>query len=95
MVNEEKANFELIEVEDIVPIGANSLFLCLARTLIYMSCKTPKLVNALKARLDIDPELLKSDIALQSLLRIKLCEYFLENGVYFDENKKTFQLKYR
>lgn len=95
MVNEEKANFELIEVEDIVPVGANSLFLCVARTLIYLSCKIPNLVGALKARLKIDPELLKSDVALQYHLRTKLCEYFLEKGVYFDENKKNFQLNYR
>lgn len=95
MVNEEKASFELIEVEDIVPVGANSLFLCVARTLIYLSCKTPNLAGALKARLKIDPELLKSDVALQYQLRTKLCEYFLEKGVHFDENKKNFHLNYR
>lgn len=95
MVNDEKANFELIEVEDIVPKGANSLFLCVARTLIYLSCKQPKLVDTLKFRLNISPELLKSDIALQFHLRIRLCQYFLENGVVYDDEKKIFLLKYK
>lgn len=95
MVNEEKQIFELIEVEDIVPMGANSLFLCVARTIIYLTYKNPHLLNILKSRLRINADLFKSDVALQFQLRIKLCEYFLKNGVQFDDQTKTFKLKYR
>lgn len=103
MVNEKKellssssssgANYELIEVEDIVPVGANSFFLCVARTLIYLAYKYPSLVEALKSRIGVDCEMLKSDMALQFHIRVKLCQHFLKTGVFFSHDEGAFKLK--
>ena len=92
---EERSSYELIEVEDVVPKGANSLFLCVARTLIYLAYKNPPLVDVLNRRFGITADLLMSDIGLQYHIRTKLCQYFLKNGVYFDESEAVFKLKYR
>ncbi|CAF0762307.1 unnamed protein product [Brachionus calyciflorus] len=85
-------DIELVDIEDIVPIGGNSLFLCLARVLIYMTQKNPQLTNALNLCVNLSKNDLVSDINLQNLLRIRLCEYWLKNGIHFDEKKKQFSL---
>jgi len=83
----------LVDIEDIVPSGANSLFLSCARAIIYMSNKNSILTNALKACCSIDATHLKSDLKLQNLLRIKLCEYFCETALYKDKTSNTICLK--
>jgi hypothetical protein len=89
---EEKPVCELVDIEDNVPSGGNSLFLCVARALIYMSHRNPRLIYALNSRIGIDRNYFKSDIMLQSVLRIKMCEYLVKNGVFFDASKKIFCL---
>jgi hypothetical protein len=74
-------DFHLVDIEDIVPPGANSLFLSCARTLIYMSNRNATFTEALKLCCGITSNDLKSDIHLQNLLRIKLCEYMCENAI--------------
>lgn len=93
--NEDKSSvkdIELVDIEDNVPNGGNSLFLCLARVIIYMSHKNPRFVNALCTSTGIDKNHLRSDLSLQSALRIRLCEYFIQNGIFFDHDKRKFIL---
>jgi hypothetical protein len=85
-------NIELVDIEDIVPNGGNSLFLCLSRILIYMAHKNQEFLNAIQTCCSIERTDLKSDINLQKLLRRKLCEYFIENGITYDRGKKKFSL---
>ena len=86
------ANIELVDIEDIVPNGGNSLFLCVARVLVYMSYKNPTLVNALNVCCGIEKAELKSDLGLQSLLRKRLCDYLCENGTVYDKTAKKLSL---
>lgn len=82
-------NIELVDIEDIVPSNSgNSLFLCIARALIYKSWKNPSFSDQLSlhgiSKLD-----LKCDINLQIALRKLLCEYWLTNCVVFSRNSNT------
>ena len=86
------ANIELVDIEDIIPNGGNSLFLCVARVLIYMSYKNPTLVNALNVCCGIEKDELKSDLGLQLLLRRRLCNYLCQNGTVYDKNTKKLGL---
>jgi hypothetical protein len=81
-------DIELVDIEDIVPNDNNSLFLCMARFIIYHSFKNRKFITALQTVCDINKNDLKSDIILHQTLRIKLCEYWLNTGLYFDEKQK-------
>lgn len=85
-------DIELIDIEDIVPFGGNSLFLSVARVLIYMSQKNTQFSNALNLCLNLTKNELLSDISLQNVLRSRLCEFWIKAGVYFDDKKKLFQL---
>ena len=49
--------------------------------------------NALKTSCGISSNDLKSDIHLQNLLRVKLCEYFCENGIVKDKSSNHIYLK--
>ncbi|RNA28802.1 hypothetical protein BpHYR1_024917 [Brachionus plicatilis] len=85
-------DIELIDIEDIVPFGGNSLFLSVARVLIYMSQKNIQFSNALNLCINLTKNDLASDINLQSMLRTRLCEYWIKTGVHFDEKQKLFYL---
>ncbi len=79
-------NIELVDIEDIVPPnGGNSLFLCIARALIYMSWKIPAFNDELNNR-GISKSDLKCDIHLQATLRKMLCEYWCNNEVILNQN---------
>lgn len=78
---------ELVDIEDVVPIGGNSLFLSLARVLIYMSFDNPNFEKALDEFCGICKNDLKSDLDLQFKLRKKLCDYIYQNS--FVLNKET------
>ena len=86
-------DIELIDIEDIVPKGGNSLFLSCARAILYMSNKNPIFINALKNCCNIDLRVVKTDIELQILLRQRLCEYFCFNGIVCDKAKGEFYLR--
>lgn len=86
-------DIELVNIEDIVPAGANSLFLSFSRALIYMSNKNTIFTNALKTCCGISSNDLKSDIHLQNLLRVKICEYFCENAIVKDKSSNHIYLK--
>jgi len=74
-------NIELVDIEDVIPANSsNSLFLCIARALIYMSWKNPTFSDQLNA-CGISKSDLKCDIHLQTTLRKLLCQYWLENEV--------------
>ena len=83
---------ELADIEDIIPSGANSLFLSCARVLINMSNKNQTFTNALKECCGITTNDLKCDLKLQNLLRKKLCQYLSENSLAVKENN-IFYLK--
>lgn len=85
-------DIELIDIEDIVPFGGNSLFLSIARVLIYMSQKSTQFNNAVNLCLNLTKNDLLFDINLQNVLRGRLCEFWLKTGVHFDDKKKMFQL---
>lgn len=86
-------DIELIDIEDIVPPSGNSMFLSIARTVLYLSNKNPTFLNALKSCCDIDINHNKSDIDLQSVLRAKLCDYFCTNGIVYDKERNYFHLR--
>lgn len=88
----EVQDIELIDIEDIVPFGGNSLFLSVARVLIYMCQKKSQFANALNLCLNLTKNDLFSDINLQNVLRTRLCEFWLKTGVHFDEKRKMFHL---
>jgi len=83
----------LIDSEDIIPPGANSLFLSCARSLIYMSNKNATLADSLKLCCGITSNDLKSDIHLQTKLRIMLCEYLCANAIGIDKANRAVYLK--
>jgi hypothetical protein len=89
---ENMKELELSDIEDIIPSGANSLFLSCARVLINMSNKNQAFTNAIKECCDITSNDLKCDLKLQSLLRTKLCLYLSENGL-IEKGKNIFVLK--
>lgn len=86
-------DIELIDIEDIVPKGGNSLFLSCARAILYMSNKNPMFISALQSCCKIDLRVVRTDIDLQSLLRQRLCEYFCSNGIVCDKTKGEFYLR--
>ena len=86
-------DIELIDIEDIVPKGGNSLFLSCARAILYMSNKNPFFINALASCCNIDLRVVRSDIELQTLLRQRLCEYLCFNGIVWDKTKGQFYLR--
>ena len=89
--NERKLDqdIELIDIEDIVPASnSNSLFLCVSRALIYLTYKNDKLLKALKTCCSITESDLRSDIHLQSVLRLKLCEYLLNSAIDYDKETR-------
>ena len=87
-------DIELVDIEDIVPSGGgNSLFLCVARVLIYMSYKNATFSNALNVCCGISRADMKSDVHLQAHLRKMVCEYWCEHGVVYDRNKNVIYLR--
>ena len=85
---------ELIDIEDIVPIfNSNSLFLCVARTLIYISHRNECFIKALHECCDIKREDLKSDIYLQAVLRSKLCDYILKSAIVYSADTQLPRLR--
>lgn len=84
---------ELIDIEDIVPSGGNSMFLSIARAILYLSNKNPAFIDALKSGCGIDIMHHKSDIDIQSVLRAKLCDYFCNNGIVYDKERNIFYLR--
>ena len=85
-------NIELIDVEEVTPHDDNSLFLSVSRVLIYLSCKFVKLAKLLNDTCHISYSDLSLDSRLQGLLRLKMCQYLIENGVRFDINKRKLVL---
>ena len=83
---------ELIDIEDIVPFDGNSLFLSIARVLIYTCQKKNQFANALNMCFNLSKNDLLSDINLQNVLRTRLCEFWLKSGIHFDEKRKMFCL---
>jgi hypothetical protein len=86
-------DIELIDIEDIVPTGGNSLFLSCARAILYYSHKNPTFINAMQACCNINLVQIKSDLALQALLRQRLCDYFCNNGTLSERESNTFHLR--
>ena len=86
-------DIELIDIEDIVPSGANSLFLSCARAILYMAHKNPVFSNALNVCCHLNLNCFKSDIELQTQLRSKLCEYFYTNGILVDKSNNRIHLR--
>ena len=91
--NENIQDIELIDIEDITPPGGNSLFLSCARAIFYMSHKNLMFMNAFNTCCNIDLTQVRTDIALQGLLRQRLCEYFCDNGVVVNRTANTFSLR--
>ena len=81
--NDEVQQVELVDIEDIVPTCGNSLFLSTARALIYMAHGNATLTRALAVccRLDVSN---KSDVALQRVLRERMCANMCERGLLYD-----------
>jgi len=90
--NDAKTEIELVDIEDIVPIGDNSLFLCLARVLIYMSHENANFSRALEKSCGLTGADMRSDIDLQLTLRKKLCEFFYQSGLVYSKTQEKFQL---
>ena len=86
-------DIELVDIEDIVPPGGNSMFLSCARALIYMTHKNSALTAALAACSGIDLTLYKTDIQLQSFLRTTICDYFCKHGVVSDKTRGMVYLR--
>ena len=84
----------LVDTEDIVPPGANSLFLACARTIIYISNKNATFTDALKQCCGITSNDLKSDIQLQNLLRKKMCEYMCANAICLEDSSVCLKDEY-
>ena len=86
-------DIELIDIEDIVPTGGNSLFLSCARAILYYSHKNPTFIQAMQACCDIDLTRTNTDLALQTLLRHRLCDYFCVNGTVSERESNSFYLR--
>ncbi len=86
-------DIELIDIEDIVPTGGNSLFLSIARAIIYYSHKNPKFIEALQTCCDIDLTKSRKDIVLQTILRQRLCEYLCLNSTVGVRESNNFHLQ--
>jgi hypothetical protein len=84
---------ELVDIEDVVPIGGNSLFLSLARVLIYMSFDNPNFEKALDEFCGICKNDLNSDLDLQFKLRKKLCDYIYQNSFVLNKDTGKSQLR--
>ena len=92
--NELNKEIELIDIEDIVPISnSNSLFLCVARTLIYISHRNERFINALDECCGIKRDDLRTDIYLQALLRSKLCDYILKSAIVYSADSQLPRLR--
>ena len=95
-VNDEEntvEDIELVDIEDIVPSGGNSMLLSCARALIYMCHKNTSLSSALAACAGIDLAMFKSDVQLQCFLRARLCEYLCKHGVVSDRVRGLVYLR--
>lgn len=91
---ESMQEIELIDIEDIVPTGGNSLFLSCARAILYLSNKNTMFINAFNICNNIDLTIIKTDIKLQTLLRERLCEYFCINGIVYNNGRFCLREEY-
>jgi hypothetical protein len=80
-------NIEVIDIQDIVPHNGNALFLCIARSIIYMVHRDPILMQGLEHCLNLRRDDFSNDVKLQALIRCRLCEFWCENVTYDDQIK--------